>query len=112
MRYYIIAGEVSGDLHGSKIMESIKKFDNKAKFRFWGGEKMKEIDTITQNLQATYVSKLISITNLKKYDEVAQSAAFGELLKIQKLLRRQSSNDETRNHKNRLSLQIDKKLTA
>ena len=75
-------------------------------------EKMKEIDTITQNLQATYVSKLISITNLKKYDEVAQSAAFGELLKIQKLLRRQSSNDEPRNHKNRLSLQIDKKLTA
>ena len=56
---------------------------------------MKEIDTITQNLQATYVSKLISITNLKKYDEVAQSAAFGELLKIQKL-RRQSSNDETK----------------
>ena len=43
MRYYIIAGEVSGDLHGSKIMESIKKIDNKAKFRFWGGEKMKGI---------------------------------------------------------------------
>ena len=41
MRYYIIAGEASGDLHGSKIMESIKKIDNKAKFRFWGGEKMK-----------------------------------------------------------------------
>ena len=75
-------------------------------------EKLKEIDTITQNLQATYLSKLITITNLKKYDEVAQSAAFGELLKIQKLLRRQSSNDETRSHKKRLSLQIDKKLTA
>ena len=43
MRYYIIAGEASGDLHGSKIMESIKKIDNKAKFRFWGGEKMKGI---------------------------------------------------------------------
>ena len=43
MKYYIIAGEVSGDLHGSKIMESIKKLDKKAKFRFWGGEKMKGI---------------------------------------------------------------------
>ena len=43
MKYYIIAGEASGDLHGSKIMESIKKFDKKAKFRFWGGEKMKRI---------------------------------------------------------------------
>ena len=41
MKYYIIAGEPSGDLHGSRIMESIKKLDKKAKFRFWGGEKMK-----------------------------------------------------------------------
>ncbi len=41
MRYYIIAGEPSGDLHGSRIIESIKKLDKKAKFRFWGGEKMK-----------------------------------------------------------------------
>lgn len=43
MKYYIIAGEASGDLHGSRIMESIKKLDKKAKFRFWGGEKMKAI---------------------------------------------------------------------
>ena len=43
MKYYIIAGEASGDLHGSKIMESIKRLDKKAKFRFWGGEKMKEV---------------------------------------------------------------------
>ena len=43
MKYYIIAGEASGDLHGSKVMESIKKLDKKAKFRFWGGEKMKGI---------------------------------------------------------------------
>ncbi len=43
MKYYIIAGEASGDLHGSKVMESIKKLDKNAKFRFWGGEKMKGI---------------------------------------------------------------------
>ena len=43
MKYYIMAGEASGDLHGSKIMESIKRLDKKAKFRFWGGEKMKEV---------------------------------------------------------------------
>ena len=43
MKYYIIAGEVSGDLHGSRVMESIKKLDKNAKFRFWGGEKMREI---------------------------------------------------------------------
>ena len=43
MKYYIIAGESSGDLHGSKIMGSIKKLDKKAKFRFWGGEKMRVV---------------------------------------------------------------------
>ena len=43
MKYYIIAGEASGDLHGSNVMGSIKKIDKKAKFRFWGGEKMKGI---------------------------------------------------------------------
>ena len=43
MKYYIIAGEASGDLHGSKVMESIKKLDKEANFRFWGGEKMKGI---------------------------------------------------------------------
>ena len=43
MKYYIIAGEASGDLHGSKVMESIKNLDKKAKFRFWGGEKMKGV---------------------------------------------------------------------
>ncbi len=41
MKYYVIAGEASGDLHGAKIIESIKKLDKKAKFRVWGGERMK-----------------------------------------------------------------------
>ena len=41
MRYYIIAGEASGDLHGSNLIKSLKKFDRKAKFRAWGGNLMK-----------------------------------------------------------------------
>ena len=41
MKYYVIAGEASGDLHGAKIIESIKKIDKKAKFRVWGGERMR-----------------------------------------------------------------------
>lgn len=40
MKYYIIAGEASGDLHGSKLIEGIKKNDPQAGFRFWGGDKM------------------------------------------------------------------------
>lgn len=42
MKYYIIAGEASGDLHGSNLMKSLKKKDPNAEFRFWGGDLMKE----------------------------------------------------------------------
>lgn len=41
MRYYIIAGERSGDLHGSNLIKALKKEDVHAEIRFWGGEHMK-----------------------------------------------------------------------
>jgi len=41
MKYYIIAGEASGDLLGSYLMKSIKKLDAHADFRCWGGDLMK-----------------------------------------------------------------------
>ena len=37
MKYYIIAGEASGDLHGSKLIKALKEKDDKAQIRFWGG---------------------------------------------------------------------------
>ena len=40
MRYYIIAGEASGDLHASNLMKEIKEEDPTAEFRFWGGDLM------------------------------------------------------------------------
>jgi len=40
MKYYIIAGEASGDLHASNLMKEIKRLDTQADFRFWGGELM------------------------------------------------------------------------
>lgn len=40
MKYYIIAGEASGDLHGSNLMKAIKQKDTSAEFRFWGGDLM------------------------------------------------------------------------
>lgn len=40
MKYYIIAGEASGDLHGSKLIDAIFKNDPEAKIRAWGGDKM------------------------------------------------------------------------
>ena len=40
MRYYLIAGEASGDLHGSMLIKGIKQQDPNAEFRFWGGDLM------------------------------------------------------------------------
>lgn len=40
MKYYIIAGEASGDLHGSNLIKSIKLADPQAAFRCWGGDLM------------------------------------------------------------------------
>ncbi|MEZ5017413.1 MAG: lipid-A-disaccharide synthase [Flavipsychrobacter sp.] len=42
MRYYIIAGEASGDLHGSNLIKAIHNIDASAAIRCWGGEKMQE----------------------------------------------------------------------
>ncbi len=42
MRYYIIAGEASGDLHGSNLIKALRKLDPKAEIRAWGGDLMKE----------------------------------------------------------------------
>ncbi|HKC68672.1 MAG TPA: lipid-A-disaccharide synthase [Bacteroidia bacterium] len=40
MNYYVIAGEPSGDLHGSNLLKAIKQVDEKAHFRCWGGDLM------------------------------------------------------------------------
>jgi lipid-A-disaccharide synthase len=42
MKYYVIAGEASGDLHGSNLIKEIKRLDTSASFRCWGGDKMQE----------------------------------------------------------------------
>ena len=43
MKYYIIAGEASGDLHGSNLMKGIYTEDPQAEIRFWGGDCMASI---------------------------------------------------------------------
>ena len=43
MKYYIIAGEASGDLHASNMMKALKAKDANADFRFWGGDLMKSV---------------------------------------------------------------------
>lgn len=43
MRYYLIVGEASGDLHASHLMQSLKNLDTDAQFRFFGGDMMKAV---------------------------------------------------------------------
>jgi len=43
MKYYIIAGEASGDLHGSNLMKALYQEDDSADIRFWGGDLMQSV---------------------------------------------------------------------
>ena len=52
MKYYIIAWEASGDLHGSKLIQEIKKNDPESNFRLWGGDLMsKSGGKVVKNLE-------------------------------------------------------------
>ena len=43
MKYYLIAGEASGDLHGANLMRALQQIDPEAEFRFWGGDRMEAV---------------------------------------------------------------------
>ena len=43
MKYYIIVGEASGDLHASRLMRALREKDTHAEFRFFGGDLMSAV---------------------------------------------------------------------
>ena len=43
MKYFILAGESSGDIHGANLMEALKNQDASAEFVYWGGDAMKAV---------------------------------------------------------------------
>ena len=43
MKYYLIAGEASGDLHGANLMRALAEIDPQAQFCFWGGDRMEAV---------------------------------------------------------------------
>jgi len=50
MKYYLVAGEASGDLHGANLMKALKQQDEQAEFRFFGGDLMQAVGgTIVKN---------------------------------------------------------------
>ncbi len=68
MRYYIIAGEPSGDLHASNLMKYLKEEDKEYEFRFWGGDLMKkEGGELVRHYNAmAYMGLIDVISNLDK----------------------------------------------
>lgn len=83
MKYYIIAGEASGDLHGSNLMKALLEEDAKADFRFWGGDLMQQVGgtlvkhykerafmgfaEVLKNLSKIYKDIALCKTDIKNY---------------------------------------------
>ena len=68
MRYYVIAGEASGDLHGSYLLRQLKRTDPSPVFRFWGGDRMAaEADGLARHYRETSIMGFVGvITHLPK----------------------------------------------
>jgi lipid-A-disaccharide synthase len=68
MKYYIVAGEASGDLHGSNLMKAIVKEDSTADIRFWGGDLMQEVGgtLVMHYKERAFMGFIEIIMNLRK----------------------------------------------
>ncbi len=67
MKYYIIAGEASGDLHGANLMKALLNQDMNAQFRFWGGDLMEAVSpTLVKHYrELAFMGFLEVVMNLK-----------------------------------------------
>lgn len=67
MKYYLVAGEASGDLHGSNLMIEIKKEDPEADFRFFGGDLMQKAggDLVKHYREMAFMGIVNVLLNLK-----------------------------------------------
>ena len=84
MKYYIIAGEASGDLHGSNLMKGIYAEDPQAEIRFWGGDLMQSVWSIFQNAPNLTAAESGLV---KHYKEGAVMGFVEVLAKASKLLK-------------------------
>ena len=68
MKYYIIAGEASGDLHGSRLIRAIKKNDAQASFRAWGGDLMLEegVSLVKHYREMAFMGFIEVLFNIRK----------------------------------------------
>ncbi len=78
MKYFILAGEKSGDLHGSNLIQEIKILDNEAQILAWGGDLMKAqgAEVIIHHNQLAIMGILGVIQNIQRLKGLFKS--FGE----------------------------------
>ena len=84
MKYYLVAGEASGDLHGSNLMRGLYARDPEADMRFWGGGLM----------DAVYKEHQSGTGLVKDYREGAIMGIWEVLVQARKLLGRVRSCEE------------------
>ncbi len=67
MKYYVIAGEASGDLHASNLIKELKSIDNTSIFRCWGGDLMQEqgVELVKHYRDLAFMGFVEVIANLK-----------------------------------------------
>lgn len=80
MKYFIIAGEASGDLHGSRLMTELKRRDPEAQFRFFGGDFM---------AQAVGAEPIVHYRNMAFMGFVNVLLNIGKIFRIQRLAERE-----------------------
>ncbi len=75
MKYYIIAGEASGDLHGSNLMKALLEEDPGADIRFWGGDLMSSSGgTLVKHYKDTAVMGIVEV--ISKLGQIAKNLDF------------------------------------
>ena len=67
MKYYLIVGEASGDLHASHLMAALKEADPKAQFRFYGGDLMAAVggDMVKHYREMAYMGFMPVLLHLR-----------------------------------------------
>ena len=67
MKYYIISGEASGDLHAANLVKQLKKKDTQAQFRGWGGDLMQEqgVDVVKHYRDLAFMGFIEVVMNLR-----------------------------------------------
>jgi lipid-A-disaccharide synthase len=67
MKYYIIAGEASGDLHGANLIKALKTLDTKSTFKCWGGDLMQNqgVDLVKHYKELAFMGFFEVLMNIR-----------------------------------------------